>query len=172
MLIGIVAMTPDGLIGSAEGLPWHIPTDLKFFKNVTKDKTIIVGKTTYDTLPPLKDRKIIVMSRDEELEIEEDSVKTVKSLEDLRETVIDDEISYVAGGAQMYKLLMPFCDYFYVTEVFKKDAVGEVYFPLDDFYDFFELKQYDLQIDEKTETPLIFKLYKKKKRRPIERENQ
>ena len=56
--------------------------------------------------------------------------------------------------------------------MFKKDAVGETYFPLDDFYDFFELLRYDLQVDEKTGTPLIFKLYKKKKRQPIEREEE
>lgn len=164
MLIGIVAMTPEGLIGTEDGLPWHIPSDLKFFKEITQGKTLVVGHTTYKTLPPLPGRDIIVMSRNESLEIEDKDVRIVHSLEELKDIILDDELTMVAGGAEIYKLLMPFCDYFYVTEVFAKNLKGEVKFPLDDFYDLFEVKRYDLKTDEKTDTPLIFKLYKKRKR--------
>lgn len=164
MLIGIVAMTPEGLMGTEDGLPWHIPSDLKFFREITNGKTLIVGHTTYNTLPPLPGRDIIVMSRNEDLELEDEGVRIVHSLEELQDVILDDELTMVAGGAEIYKLLMPFCDYFYVTEVFAKNLKGEVLFPLDDFYDLFEVQRYDLKTDEATDTPLIFKLYKKRKR--------
>ena len=162
MLIGIVAMTPEGLIGNEDGLPWHIPSDLAFFKKITTGKTLIVGSKTFETLPPLPDRDIIVMSRDVKLDI--DDVRVVNSLEELGEEILDEKINIVAGGAEIYKLLMPFCDFFYVTEVFDRMARGETYFPVDDLHELFKLNRYDLQIDEKTDTPLIFKLYEKKER--------
>lgn len=164
MLIGIAAMTTEGLIGNENGLPWHIPTDLKFFKNATKGKTLIVGSKTFATLPPLPDRKIVVMSKDPLMKEVNLDIEVVNSLEGLKPWIFENDINFVAGGAAIYELLMPFCDYFYITEIIGIEATGDVYFPLDEFHDLFELVKYHAEMDETTSAKLIFKLYKKRRR--------
>jgi dihydrofolate reductase len=62
----IVAMNSQNIIGVDGGLPWHLPEDMKFFKHVTEDKTVIMGRATWDSLPkkfrPLPNRQNIVVS--------------------------------------------------------------------------------------------------------------
>ena len=68
----IVAMTEDGVIGLGGTLPWHYSADLKRFKRVTLNSTIIMGRKTWDSLPiqPLPERQNIVITRNKSLEVE------------------------------------------------------------------------------------------------------
>jgi len=76
----IVAMSQNSVIGLKNGLPWHIPEDLKNFRKITINHSVIMGRKTYDSIgKPLKDRDNIVISRDASLKI--DGVEVVNSLE-------------------------------------------------------------------------------------------
>lgn len=163
MLVGIVATTPDGLIGntkSPNGLPWHLKKDLEFFKNFTKGKTLIVGGETFKTLPTLTGREIIVVSRSGETFEDKQRHTVLTSLEDLRPYIMGHEINVVIGGATIYQLLLPFCDHFMVTEVFG-NFTGDVFFPVGKIEENFEVVKYTPEVDE-SGVPLIFKWYKKK----------
>jgi dihydrofolate reductase len=63
MITVIVAMTPGGVIGADGQIPWHYSADMRRFKRVTLDSTLIVGRKTWQTLPALKRREIIVLTR-------------------------------------------------------------------------------------------------------------
>ena len=76
----IVAMSQNSVIGLRNELPWHISEDLKNFKKITLNHSVIMGRKTYDSIgKPLKDRSNIVISRDTSLKI--DGVEVVNSLE-------------------------------------------------------------------------------------------
>lgn len=164
MLVGIVATTKEGLIGDSNapnGLPWHIKKDLQFFKSFTKDKTLIVGANTFKTLPELPGRDMIVLTRGNEDFEGKESYKIVHSIEELRPYILDEKVHVVIGGARVYNLLLPFCDYFLVTEVFG-EFEGDVYFPISKIEENFEVVRYTPEVDE-SGIPIIFKLYKKRR---------
>lgn len=168
MLVGIVAMTPTGLISDGQGMPWNIPTELKFFQNATNEATIIIGANTYrqvgDTIKSF--RKVVILTHSPEtFELDpEGNVSTVISVQELGPLIKSTDVNYVAGGGLTYAQLMPLCDFFYITEVFDMKLKGAIYFPLAEFYDLFELMQYNVEVDEETSIPLIFKLYRKKRK--------
>lgn len=164
MLVGIVATTKDGLIGdskSPNGLPWHIKKDLQFFKTVTTGKTLIVGSKTFETLPNLPGRNIIVLTREGKKLEGMQPHTVVKDLEGLRPYILDEKVNLVIGGATIYNLLMPFCDHFLVTEIFG-DFEGDSYFPIDKLEEDFEVVRYTPEVDE-SGVPLIFKIYRKRR---------
>jgi len=164
MLVGIVATTQDGLIGDSQspnGLPWRLKKDLQFFKAATKGKVVIVGSNTFKTLPTLPGRTIVVLTRNgEELEGMQPHI-VVNDLEGLRPYILDEKVNLVIGGATIYKLLMPFCDHFLVTEVFG-NFEGDICFSIEDLEENFEIVKYTPEVDE-SGVPLIFKFYRKRK---------
>lgn len=164
MLVGIIATTPDGLIGdstSPNGLPWHIAKDLQFFKTFTKDKTLIVGSNTFETLPILPGREIVVLSTKQQTLNGKQPYSVVNSIEQLRPYILDEKVHVVIGGARVYNLLLPFCDYFMVTEIYGKFE-GDIYFPISKIEEDFEVIRYTPEVDE-SGVPLIFKIYRKRR---------
>lgn len=127
------AMARNRVIGRNNALPWYLPEDLKYFKQVTMGKPIIMGRKTWESIGrPLPGRTNIVISRDPGFSAE--GVKVVDSLEAaiaLAEhvTVIDGgEEAVVMGGAQIYEMALPMADRLYMTQV-HADVEGDVYFP-------------------------------------------
>jgi len=126
-------MARNRVIGRNNALPWYLPEDLRYFKQVTMGKPIIMGRRTWESIGrPLPGRTNIVISRDPEFSA--DGVKVVQSLEaaiTLAEhvTVIDggDE-AVVMGGAQIYEMALPMADRLYMTQV-HADVDGDVLFP-------------------------------------------
>lgn len=95
---------------------FSIPEDLKFFKNKTLDKTVVMGRKTLDSLPggrPLAGRENVVLSRDPDFFRE--GVRVCRSLDELAALSSDDV--YVIGGGEIYRELLPLCDTAYITEV-------------------------------------------------------
>lgn len=165
MLVGIVATTPEGLIGdtqSPNGLPWNIKKDLKFFKTFTEGKTLIVGGNTFETLPPLSGRNIIVLSKEGREFPDKQSHTVITNLNDLKEYIMDEKVHVVIGGASIYSLLLSFCDYFMVTEI-HGDYSGDIWFPIEKIVDNFDEVKSREEIDEATGNKLIFKYYKRRK---------
>lgn len=111
----IVAIDAANGIGYKNGLPWHIPSDLKYFKEVTEGHPIIMGMSTYISLPaPLVNRQHIVLSRNKYPDIE-----TVSSLHEAYEAAMNsgaDEV-FIIGGKQIYESLADNVDKIYLTVI-------------------------------------------------------
>lgn len=122
-LIAILASTADGVIGNSGKLPWHIPSDLKRFKRLTTDHTLIMGRKTYDSIGrPLPKRKTIVITRDPHFAQAHDSLFIAKTPEQAVEIAKQlGPLAFVAGGAQIYRLLVPKC-----TQVLWTRVSGEI----------------------------------------------
>ena len=103
----IVAVGKNMEIGLNNKLLWHIPEDLKKFKEITTGKTIIMGKNTFDSIgKPLPNRRNIVLSIEEfdkgdlDIEVYNDFDKLIKNLSNLKEEI------FIIGGASIYKKAM------------------------------------------------------------------
>jgi dihydrofolate reductase len=152
----ILAMAENRVIGKNGGLPWPpIKEDFKWFKEFTMGKKLIVGKTTFNTLPILKNREILVLTRMiEELDVYlenqyfvNDNGLTGKMI-DAREVMIfelkNNPDIIVAGGAKTYVRLLPYITEFYVTHV-NGSYEGDTFMPpFEDLFTKFELvKEFD-----------------------------
>lgn len=123
----VVAMSENGVIGRDGGLPWHLRSDLREFKRITLGKPVIMGSTTWESLPkkPLPGRLNLVLSRDPKMEAEGGIICTTlhEALDIGREHAIEDEIPHdmpeicVIGGANVYAQTLPRADRLYVTLV-------------------------------------------------------
>ena len=118
-MIAIVARSENGVIGLNGGLPWRCKGDLQFFKRTTMDRKIVVGRTTFEGLPPLKGRDIFVLTRNPDA-----SFKGATAVSDPVDVPAD---AIVCGGAAIYDLMIPQCDQLLVTTV-KKEVEGDTFF--------------------------------------------
>ena len=124
----IVAVSQNGVIGKDGEIPWHLSTDLQRFKRLTWDHSIIMGRRTFASLGRLlPHRRHIVLTRN--VAFRPDGVDVVGSLTDaLALTVQEDEV-FVIGGADVYRLALPWADRAYLTRV-QADVDGDTFFPL------------------------------------------
>ena len=129
MLSIIVAIANNNVIGKDNKLIWHLPEDLKRFKNITTGHTIIMGRKTFESLGRvLPKRKHVILCNDMELNIDNENVIVLEDISLLKEYIDSEEENFVIGGATIYKLLMPFAQKMYITKI-DEDFVGDVYFP-------------------------------------------
>lgn len=129
----IAAMSFNRVIGVNNQLPWDIPEDLKFFKDKTKNKIVIMGRKTFESLnsKPLPYRFNIVITRNKNLKVAGVTVvDSIVSALKIAETKINEwgEEIFVIGGAEIYKLALPYTDRIYLTEI-QKEFKGDVKFP-------------------------------------------
>lgn len=124
----IAAIGKNNELGYKNDLIWHLPDDLKFFREKTTGKTIVMGYNTFLSLPKLlPNRKHIVLSSDK-LDIKD--VTSFTNLEDLIKFIkeIDEEV-FIIGGASLYKQFIGLVDKMYLTEVESEFKEADVYFP-------------------------------------------
>ncbi len=129
----IVAKSRNGVIGRDGDLPWRLSSDLKFFKNTTMGKPVMMGRVTWESLPfALPGRPNLVLTRNPDYKARKAEIFTdMKAMigrgYELAGEMGVDEIMLI-GGAKIYARLMPLCDRLYVTEV---DAMieGDAHFP-------------------------------------------
>lgn len=120
----IAAVDNEWNIGNKGGLLFSIPDDMKFFRTTTSGKTVVMGRKTLESFPgskPLKNRVNIVLSRSAH---EVDGAEFVTSVDELLKKIekFNSDDVYVIGGAQIYSLLLPYCDTALITHV---DAVAD-----------------------------------------------
>ena len=123
----IVAMTKDRVIGLNGKMPWHISGDLKLFKKLTLGGTVIMGRTTYESMgKPLPKRNNIVVSATAKeipgVTICPSFEAAVKKAEDLGQNI------FFIGGASIYKQAMAAADEMHVSWV-KQEYPGDTFFP-------------------------------------------
>ncbi len=129
MLSIIVAKSKNNAIGKDNKLLWHISDDLKRFKNLTTNHTIIMGRKTFESLGRvLPNRLHIVLTRDENYKVDNENVKIIHDISELDKYVQDESENFVIGGAQIYASLISKCDKLYITQI-NKDFIGDSYFP-------------------------------------------
>lgn len=129
MLSIIVARAKNNVIGKNNQLIWKIPDDLKRFKELTTNHTIIMGRKTFESLGRvLPNRFHIILSNDKNYKVDNESVKVINNVNELDKYVVDNEEHFVIGGAMIYKLLMPKCNKLYITQI-EKEFEGDTFFP-------------------------------------------
>jgi dihydrofolate reductase len=129
----VVAMDEHGLIGREDRLPWRLPDDMRWFREVTMGKPVIMGRKTYETIParfrPLVGRHNIVVTRNREYQAEGATV--VHSIEEALAAagdVGDVEEIIIGGGAELYAASLATADRLYMTLV-EGSFTGDAYFP-------------------------------------------
>ena len=140
MLIYIWAQDEQGLVGKDNTLPWRLPNDWKFFKEVTMGQTIL-------------------LTRSDDYEVPGAEVVT-----DVKEIVEDakHEDIYVCGGAEVYRLLKDHVELLYCTRI-HHTFEGNTYFPTDfPWGDFVKVKSLEGEVDEKNVYPHTFEIYERK----------
>lgn len=112
----IVATDEENGIGKDNQLMWHLPKDLKFFKNTTSGYTVIMGRKTFDSIgKPLPKRRNIVITRQKNLNI--NGVEIFNTLADALEACADEEEVFVVGGGEIYNQALPLAHKLYQTKV-------------------------------------------------------
>lgn len=126
----IVAKATNNAIGLKGDLPWRLPADLKHFKNVTSGHYVIMGRKTFESLKnPLPGRTHIVISSNTNYRVPEGH-EVVHSLEaglTIAKQKNLDKI-YILGGAEIYKLALPFCQEMIITEI-EAEPEADTFFP-------------------------------------------
>lgn len=112
----IVAMSLNGVIGKDNRLPWHLPADLKRFKDLTMGHTIVMGRRTWDSINRLlPGRRTVVVTRNPHLKIE--GAQVVDSLQTALSSAAGEVEIFVIGGEDIFRQAMPHADRIYLTIV-------------------------------------------------------
>lgn len=129
-LILIAGVARNGVIGRDNQLLWHLPEDLAYFRRQTQGSPVIMGRKTWDSLPPrfrpLPGRRNIVLSRQAGFAAE--GAEVVSDLPAALELVADAPKVFVIGGAQIYAAAMGRANQLMLTEV-ERDFEGDTHFP-------------------------------------------
>jgi dihydrofolate reductase len=121
----IAAMAENRVIGNQNTIPWHLPEDFKWFKNTTMGATLLMGRKTFESIGrPLPGRQTIILSRSQFSIPNTVTVQTIDSIE----AVATSDTIWVAGGAEIYQLMLPKCSDLYITRVHQKPD-GDTFFP-------------------------------------------
>lgn len=125
----LVASSENNVIGKDNQLPWHLPNDLKYFKNLTWGMPILMGRKTFDSIgKALPGRKSIVITRNEDWR--HAGVDVVHSIDEAiqkAESLGVKEV-FVIGGAEIFKTSLPAANRIYLTRI-HQDFEGDVFFP-------------------------------------------
>jgi dihydrofolate reductase len=125
----IVAQGSNRVIGSEGRLPWHLPTDMRRFRELTTGHPVVMGRKTFESIPdrfrPLPGRRNMVVSSNPHYSPGGD-VEVFASLEAALEAC--DRHCFVIGGGQIYDLATPLADRIYLTDV-EADPAGDAFFP-------------------------------------------
>ena len=135
-MINIIAAVGKNLeLGKDNNLIWHIPGDLKYFKNLTEGHTVVMGRRTFESIgKALPNRKNIVISHGDIFDKDIIVISNYKKVLDL------DEDVFIIGGKSIYELFIPYADNLYLTEIDAEYEYADTYFP------FFEKDLYDKEI--------------------------
>lgn len=161
----VAACARGGVIGIDNKLPWHLPEDMKFFRETTRGKPVIMGRKTWESLPdafrPLPGRLNIVVSRNPDFHAEGGAV--VGSLPEAVAAAGNAEIACVIGGAEVYRQALPLADRLILTEI-DRDYAGDAFFPAFDRVEWQEVSR-DARVSE-SGLPFAFVTYERRNAGP------
>ncbi len=129
-IVLVAAVAKNNVIGNNNDLPWHYPEELKWFKDITWGRTILMGRKTFESIlrkrgKPLENRKHIVLSKNTSYQVP----GGVFLYHDLNRALADfSETIYIIGGGEIYFETIDLADEMYITHIDKK-FIGDVVFP-------------------------------------------
>ncbi|HVV56186.1 MAG TPA: dihydrofolate reductase [Mucilaginibacter sp.] len=149
----IVAVGENNAIGKNNQLLWHMPADLKHFKDITKGHSIIMGRKTYDSVgKPLPHRRNIVVTHQN---ITIPGCDVVKSIDEGIALCDGESEVFIGGGAEIYRQAMGKTDRIYLT-IIHHNFYADTFFPQIDYQNWKETTRADHQPDEKNPYPYSF----------------
>lgn len=123
----VAAMAENRVIGRGGKLPWRLPDDQKFFRQLTLDHTVIMGRKTFEEIGrPLANRRNVVISRNPAYRPR--GVTVVPSLDEALALAATEREVFVVGGGEIYRLALPRADRLYLTVV-HAEVEGDTWFP-------------------------------------------
>ena len=161
----IVAVSENGVIGKNNDLIWHLPKDIKFFKDTTLGHHVIMGRKNFESIPhkfrPLPNRTNIIVTRQANYKAE--GCVTVNSVEDALEVANQngEKEPFIIGGGQIYKIALEanLVNKIYLSKV-HHSFEGDTFFP-DLNTDWKEVKRIDYKADEKHDYAYSFLTFEK-----------
>ncbi|PAW93699.1 dihydrofolate reductase [Mucilaginibacter sp. MD40] len=149
----IVAIAENNAIGKNNQLLWHMPNDLKHFKDITSGRTIIMGRKTFDSVgKPLPKRRNIVVTRQH---IEIPGCEVVKSIDEGLALCQGEDEVFIGGGAEIYRQAMDKTDRIYLTIVHHQFE-ADTFFPTIDHNQWTEVSSERHEADEKNPYPYSY----------------
>ncbi|MFD2245691.1 dihydrofolate reductase [Pontibacter ruber] len=155
MISIVVAIADNNVIGKDNQLIWHLPADLRHFKQKTMGHPMIMGRKTFDSIgKPLPGRTTIIVTRQEDYTAEGCLVahSIQEALEKAKE--LDPQVSII-GGAEIYKQALPFVDVIYLTRV-HHTFDGDTFFPELNEAEWEQISAAPHEPDEKNKYPYTF----------------
>jgi dihydrofolate reductase len=145
-------MTPTGVIGRDGDMPWRLSSDLRRFKRLTMGGVLIMGRRTYDSIGrPLPGRRTIVVTRSQDWSAE--GVDRAASPQAALE-MAGNQRTFVVGGAEIYRQLLPRCTHLYLTRVWS-DVEGDTKLEID-LSDFRVIEQTRFPASARDDVPTEF----------------
>lgn len=158
----VVAYADNYVIGKDNDLPWYLPADLKYFKKVTLNHHLIMGRKVFESIGrPLPKRTNIVLTRNPYYAASGTII--AHGLSEAIGIAQDngEEEVMIIGGGEIYKQSMAVLDKLYITEV-HTDIEGDTYFPVPDFSQWELVHEEHHTKDEKNEYDYTFKTYERR----------
>lgn len=162
----IAAVSANRVIGKDNDLAWHLPDDMKFFKQTTAGHHVLLGRKNWESIPlkwrPLPNRPNIVITRNDKYQADGGTV--TNSLENALSIAkeADEEEAFIIGGGDIYRLGLPLSDRMYLTEI-DAQIDGDTFFPEWDKLAWIEVSREHHEADERHAFPFDFVVYDKKK---------
>ena len=160
----VAALAQNRVIGGSGNLLWHIPEDLRHFKELTRGKTVLMGRKTWESLPPqfrpLPERRNLVMTRNADFRVDvlAQGAEVFASLPEALSSVPEGEVC-VIGGGEIYAQAMPMANALHLTHI-EAEFAGDTFFP-EITEDWQEVAR-ATKIDERSGLTLHFVSYAKK----------
>ena len=157
----VVAASENNAIGKNNQLIWHLPNDLKFFKNTTWGFPVIMGRKSFESVnKPLPGRTNIVITTNPDWKVE--TVIVVKNLKDAIQKAAETNSKqiFIIGGGEIYKQSMDIADSIYITRV-HADLEGDTFFPEIDKSKWKLTSNQDFEADEKHAYSYSFQIWEK-----------
>ena len=158
----IVAVSENNVIGKDNKLPWHLPSDMKYFKNKTWAMPVVMGRKTFEALgKPLDGRTNFVITR--KTDWKPAGVEIVHSIDQaiVEATKLDAKEIFIIGGAEIFTAALPLADRIYLTLI-HHNFEGDAFFPefKTDEWKLVSNKEY--QADEKNKYAHSFQMWERK----------
>ncbi len=144
----IAAMTDERVIGINNSLPWKLPNDMKWFRQHTLGKPIIMGRKTFESFGarPLPERTNIIVTRDKDYQAE--AAVVVHSIDEALQAAGHVDEIMIIGGASFYQQMLPQARRMYLTQVHAQ-VQGDAWFPEFDDTQWHEVSRVDCEADER-----------------------
>lgn len=156
----LAAKSENNIIGNDNRLVWHLPADLKHFRELTTGGTVIMGRKTYESIgKPLPNRENIVITRQKDYPAP--GCRVVGSLQEAIQLSDQEENVFIVGGGEIYRQAMDIAGTLYITEV-HAEFQGDTVFPEIDGNTWEETFREDHSADEKNPFGFSFVTYQRK----------